>query len=86
MTKQLERLNINPEYSTRPIASSGHRYVNIIKRKNISYYVCLKKTHSRTFKEKKLALCYKFIMLLKIKSNYYINGRPTKFSTSNLPC
>jgi len=83
MTKQLKRLNIKPPYSTRPIASSGHRYVNILERKNISYYVCIKKINSRTFKEKKLALCYKFIMLLKIKSNYYTNGRKT---TSNLPC
>jgi len=72
MTKQLKRLNIKPPYSTRPIASSGHRYVNILERKNISYYVCIKKINSRTFKEKKLALCYKFIMLLKIKSNYYL--------------
>jgi len=69
MTKQLKRLNIKPHYNPRPIASSGHRFVNIIKRKKISYFVCIKKKHSRTFKEKKLALCYKFIMILKIKSN-----------------
>lgn len=68
MTKQLKRLNIKHPYSTRPVASSGHRYINLIKRNRISYFVCIQKRHSRTFKEKKLALCYKFIMLLKIKS------------------
>lgn len=69
MGKQLKRLNIKPAYSTTPMASSGHRHVNLIKRRRISYFVCIQKRHSRTFKEKKLALCYKFIMLLKIKSN-----------------
>jgi len=71
MTKQLKRLNYKRPYSTTPVASSGHRYVNKIIRsgKVSSYYVCIKKKHSRTFKDKKLALCYKFIMLLKIKSN-----------------
>ncbi len=69
MTKQLERLNIKPRYNPRPIASSGHYYINTLKRKKISYYVRIKKTASRTFSDKKMALCYKFIMLLKIKSN-----------------
>ena len=70
MTKQLERLNYKRPYSTQPVASSGHRYVNKITRSGkTSYYVFVKKKHSRTFREKKLALCYKFIMLLKIKSN-----------------
>ena len=71
MTKQLNRLNIQPEgIAIRPIASSGHRYVNkLTRRGKISYYVYVKKKHSRTFREKKLALCYKFIILLKIKSN-----------------
>lgn len=72
MTKQLKRLNIQPEgIAIRPIASSGHRYVNKIMRSNkISYYVYVKKRNNpRTFRVKKLALCYKFIILLKIKSN-----------------
>ena len=68
--KELKRLNIQRPYSSQPIANSGHRYVNqIIRSGKTSYYVCVKKKHSRTFREKKLALCYKFIMLLKIKSN-----------------
>ena len=70
MTKQLERLNYKRPYSTQPVANSGHRYVNkLIRSGKISYFVFMKKRHSRTFREKKLALCYKFIMLLKIKSN-----------------
>jgi len=71
MTKQLERLNFQRPYSTTPIASSGHRYVNkIIRSGKISYYVYVKKKHrAHTFRDKKLALCYKFIILLKIKSN-----------------
>lgn len=68
--KELKRLNIQRPYSTQPVANSGHRYVNqIIRSGKTSYYVYVKKKHSRTFREKKLALCYKFIMLLKIKSN-----------------
>ena len=68
--KELKRLNIQRPYSTQPVANSGHRYVNqIIRSGKTSYYVYVKKKNSRTFREKKLALCYKFIMLLKIKSN-----------------
>jgi hypothetical protein len=70
MTKQLERLNFQRPYNPQPVANSGHRYVNkIVRSGKVSYYVCIKKKHSRTFRDKKLALCYKFIMLLKIKSN-----------------
>jgi hypothetical protein len=70
MTKQLKRLNFQRPYNPQPVASSGHRYVNkIIRSGKTSYFVYVKKRHSRTFKDKKLALCYKFIMLLKIKSN-----------------
>ena len=70
MTKQLERLNIQRPYSAQPVASGGHRYVNkIVRSGKTSYYVYVKKRHSRTFRDKKLALCYKFIMILKIKSN-----------------
>jgi len=76
MTKQLKRLNIKPEYSLYPIPNSGHRYVNIPPRKKISYMVYLYQTKykTRTFKELKLALCYKFIIILKNKAN--INHRP----------
>ena len=75
MTKQLVRLNIKPEYSAYPIPKSGHRYINIPPRKKISYMVYLhqKKYNTRTFKELKLALCYKFIIILKNKAN--INHR-----------
>lgn len=70
MTKQLKRLNFKRPYNPQPVANSGHRYVNKITRcGRVSYFVFIKKRHSRTFREKKLALCYKFIMLLKIKSN-----------------
>jgi len=70
MTKQLKRLNIKPEYSLYPMPKSGHRYINIIRRKRISYMVTLyqKKYRTRTFKELKLALCYKFIIILKNKA------------------
>jgi len=70
MTKQLKRLNIKPEYSLYPMPKSGHRYVNIPPRKRISYTVTLycKKYRTRTFKELKLALCYKFIIILKNKA------------------
>jgi hypothetical protein len=68
--KELKRLNIQRPYNPQPVANSGHRYVNLIIRNGkTSYYVYVKKKHSRTFREKKFALCYKFIMLLKIKSN-----------------
>jgi len=71
MTKQLERLNYKRPYSTCPIASSGHRHISKIKRKNgnYSYTIYFKKKNSRSFKELKFALCYKFIMILKFKSN-----------------
>lgn len=70
MTKQLKRLNFKRPYSATPVATSGHRHVHkIVRSGKTSYYVFVKKKHSRTFRDKKLALCYKFIMLLKIKSN-----------------
>ena len=72
MTKQLKRLNIQPEgIAIRPVATSGHRHINELRRRGkISYHVKFENGRSRTFKDdKKLALCYKFIMLLKIKSN-----------------
>ena len=75
MTKQLLRLNIKPEYSLYPMPKSGHRYVNIPPRKKISYTVNLyqRKYRTRTFRELKIALCYKFIIILKNKAN--INHR-----------
>lgn len=83
MTKQLERLNIKPRYNTMPIPATGHRYLTFRRTKKKTYFiVTVKQTGARQFKCKKLALCYKFIMLLKIKSKYYTNGRKT---TSNLP-
>lgn len=71
MTKQLKRLNYKPPYSTQPIAASGHRHVSKTKREsgNYSYTIYFKKRKSRTFKHLKLALCYKFILILKFKSN-----------------
>jgi hypothetical protein len=71
MTKQLKRLNYKPPYSTCPTAASGHRHINKRKREsgNYSYTIYFKKTNSRSFKYLKLALCYKFIMILKFKSN-----------------
>ncbi len=78
MTKQLIRLNIKPEYSLYPMPKSGHRYVNIPPRKKISYTVNLyqRKYNTRTFKELKIALCYKFIIILKNKAN--INHSPNR--------
>ena len=75
MTKQLERLNIKPPYSTRPIALSGHRHINIPPRKYKTYTVlfCKHKYKSKTFKELKHALCYKFILILKVKANHRPN-------------
>ena len=75
MTKQLIRLNIKPEYSLYPMPKSGHRYVNIPPRKKISYTVNLyqRKYRTRTFRELKIALCYKFIIILKNKAK--INHR-----------
>ena len=84
MTKYLKRLNIKPRYSTRPMPSSGHRCLTERHGKKWSYYiVTVKQRGQRQFKCKKDALCYKFIMILKIKSKYYTNGRNT---SSNLPC
>ena len=84
MTKSLKRLNIKPLYSTRPMPPTGHRCLTFKKTKKKTYFiVTVKQRGQRQFKCKKLALCYKFIMLLKIKSNYYTNGRK---STPNLPC
>ena len=83
MTKQLKRLNIKHRYDPRPVPPSGHRCLTIKKTPNRNYWiVTVKQKAARQFKVKKIALCYKFIMLLKIKSNYYTNGRKT---TSNLP-
>ena len=76
MTKQLKRLNIKPPYSTRPMPSSGHRCLTFRKTKYKTYFiVTVKQRGQRQFKCMKLALCYKFIMILKIKSKYYTNGR-----------
>jgi len=68
MTKQLERLNIKPPYDTRPIANTGHRHICKMKNRN-SFGVKYDKYKGRSFKNLKDALCYKFILLLKIKSN-----------------
>ena len=68
MTKQLQRLNIKPPYSTRPIANTGHRHIcKMTDRK--SYGVKLPRKKGKSFKTLKKALCYKFILLLKNKSN-----------------
>lgn len=69
MTKQLKRLNIQPFDSLYPIPKSGHRHIYIPPRNHISYMVSYYKKPSRTYKNITDALCYKFIMLLKIKSN-----------------
>ncbi len=75
MTKQLLRLNMKPPYSTRPIAKSGHRHINIPPRKYKTYTVLIYKTkyQSRTFKELKHGLTYKFILILKYKANIKSN-------------
>jgi hypothetical protein len=54
---------------------SGHKY--IAQRKN-GYYSVAKRINNknkghREFKNKTDAICYKYILLLKIKSKYYIN-------------
>ena len=70
MTKQLERLNIKPPYSTRPMASSGHRHIS--RRVPSGSYTVLiykEKYRIKTFKELKHALTYKFICILKNKAN-----------------
>ena len=68
MTKQLERLNFKRPYSLRPVANTGH--VHICQRRHYnSYSVKMPHRKGKAFKNLKLALCYKFIMLLKIKSN-----------------
>ena len=69
MTKQLKRLNISPYDPLYPIPKSGHRHIYIVSRERISYMVSYYKKPSRTFKTITDALCYKFIMLLKIKAN-----------------
>ena len=68
MTKQLQRLNIKPPYSTRPIANTGHRHICKMKNCN-SYGVKYDKQKGKSFGNLTDALCYKFIILLKIKSN-----------------
>jgi len=77
MTKQLLRLNIKPPYSTRPLPSAGHRHINIPPRKYKYYTViyCTAKYKSKTFKELKHALCYKFIIILKNKVNHRLLRR-----------
>ena len=55
---------------------SGHKLIS--KRKNRPYYGVAKRVNgktlgSREFKSKIDAICYKYILLLKIKSNYYNN-------------
>jgi len=69
MTKQLKRLNISPADPLYPIPKSGHRHIYIPPRERISYMVSYYKKPSRTFKNLNDALCYKFIMILKFKSN-----------------
>jgi len=71
MTKQLNRINIKPEYSVIPFPKSGHRYINIPPRKKISYMVYLHQKHykTRTFKKLSDALCHKYIRILKYKAN-----------------
>tara|TARA_R110002012_G_scaffold291232_2_gene485576 strand:- start:358 stop:570 length:213 start_codon:yes stop_codon:yes gene_type:complete len=68
MTKQLIRLNIKAPYSTRPVANTGHRFICKAAGRH-SYGVKLPKTKGKAFKTLKKALCYKFILLLKNKSN-----------------
>ena len=68
MTKQLERFNIKPPYSTRPLPTSGHR--GITRRSKTNYYsvrILPQKAKQQT--GLKRALCYKFVMILKNKSN-----------------
>ena len=68
MTKQLERLNFKRPYSIRPVANTGHRH--ICKRRNYNQYsVKMPEKKGKAFKNLTDALCYKFILLLKIKSN-----------------
>lgn len=88
MTKQLKRLNIKPPYNTMPIPPTGHRYITFRRTTKKTYFiVTVKQTGARQFISKKLALCYKFIMLLKIKSKYYTNGKWNRSkTTSNLSC
>jgi len=69
MTKQLKRLNFKPPYSLYPTSKSGHKHIYIPPKKRISYMVSFYKKPSRTYKSLTDALCYKFIILLKIKSN-----------------
>ncbi len=84
MTKQLKRLNIKHCPLPIPVPPTGHRCLTFKRTKYKTYFiVTVKQRGQRQFKCKKLALCYKFIMLLKIKCKYYINGRK---STSNLSC
>ena len=76
MTKQLLRLNIKPPYSTRPMASSGHRHISQSGTSG-SYTVLIYKERyrSKTFKELKHALTYKFILILKNKANIIHRSR-----------
>ena len=73
MTKQLERLNIKPEYSLVPIPKSGHRSINKIVRyqNKICYCVYLYQNiyKTRTFKKLTGALCCKFVRILKYLKN-----------------
>ena len=72
MTKQLERLNIKPEYSLVPMPKSGHRSINKIVRyqNKICYCVYLYQNiyKTRTFKKLTDAICCKFIRILKYKA------------------
>jgi hypothetical protein len=67
MTKQLIRLNIKPPYSTRPVANTGHRHICKAAHRH-SYGVKLPGRKGSGFNTLKKALCYKFIILLKIKA------------------
>ena len=77
MTKQLERLNIKPPYSTRPLPSSGHRHISLSRATERSYTVLMYKNKygSKTLPLLKHALCYKFILILKNKANIIHRSR-----------
>jgi len=72
----------NATYLQRPKKSyknnkTGHRHIGY--REKRGYYTVSKRVNgktlgSREFKNKIDAMCYKYILLLKINSNYYVNN------------